>query len=636
MAGATLEGMMISKNNGLGYSRIEQYGVIGDLHTAALVGVDGSIDWLCFPHFDSPSVFAAILDYRRGGHFRIAAASQNAVQRQLYVPDTNVLVTRFQAPDGVGEVQDCMPIETDEYGQEAETHKLIRTVTAVRGTVVFDLECRPAFDYARTPHAAAQVADGVLFTSSGADGTRLALLGNVPLQIDGDTARARFVLNEGQWAVFELQYVEDGRPEVRLDSGATRALTERTIDYWQRWLRRSTYRGRWREVVHRSALTLKMLTYAPTGAIVASPTMGLPEELGGERNWDYRYTWLRDAAFTLYGLMRIGFMDEAARFMDWLSARCEEAGEKGALQIMYGIDGRHELEESVLDHLEGYCGSRPVRLGNGAYGQLQLDIYGEVLDAVYLYDKYGSPIGYDLWKQLARLLDNLCATWQQPDEGIWEVRGGRRHFVYSKMMCWVAFDRALRMADKRGLPAARTRWRETQSAIYEEVMQQGWNPQLNSFVQYYGSDCLDASNLLMPMVKFVSPTDPRMVQTLDRTREALVSDSLVYRYAPERAASDGLMGREGTFSMCTYWLVEALSRSGEVREARLTFDKMLTYGNHLGLYSEEIGPSGESLGNFPQAFTHLALISAAYNLDRLLDTAGRGQLAAASQRRMAE
>jgi GH15 family glucan-1,4-alpha-glucosidase len=325
-------------------------------------------------------------------------------------------------------------------------------------------------------------------------------------------------------------------------------------------------------------------------------------------------------------------MEEAAHFMDWLAARCAEADDEGGLQIMYGIDGRHHLDESVLGHLEGYRESRPVRLGNGAYRQLQLDIYGEVLDAVYLYDKYGSPISYELWRHLVRLLDRLCLSWQQPDEGVWEVRGGRQHFVFSKMMCWVAFDRALRMASKRGLPAPRDRWLATMSAIYQEVMERGWNAELGSFVQRYGGVYLDAGNLLMPMVKFISPTDPRMLGTLEHTRRALVRDSLVYRYALEGAAEDGLMGREGTFSMCTFWLVEALTRAGRLSEARLIFEKMLTYANPLGLYSEEIAPSGEALGNFPQAFTHLALISSAYNLDRTLDRAASGATLAAASR----
>jgi GH15 family glucan-1,4-alpha-glucosidase len=464
------------------------------------------------------------------------------------------------------------------------------------------------------------VPDGVLFTSKGGDGTRLALVGSVPIQIVDGAARASFVLDEGQWAVFELRYLEGGRPVLTL--GPPEEASDRiesTVAFWQQWLRRSTYRGRWREMVHRSALTLKLLTYSPTGAAIASPTMGLPEELGGERNWDYRYTWLRDSAFILYALMRIGFHEEAGRFMDWLSARLAEAGDAGGLQVMYGIDGRHDLEETTLSHLEGYAGSRPVRLGNNAYRQFQLDIYGEVLDAVYLYDKYGSPISYDLWLLLVRLMDFLEQRWREPDEGIWEVRGGRQQFVHSKMMCWVAFDRALRLADRRGLPAPRERWMAARSAIYQEVMIHGWNPRLKSFVQHYGSDYLDAANLTMPLVKFISPTDPRMLETLARTREALVSDSLVYRYASQRAASDGLMGREGTFSLCSFWYVEALTRAGELRDARLIFDKMLTYSSPLGLFSEEIAPSGRSLGNFPQAFSHVALISAAYNLDYFLD-----------------
>ncbi|MCC7105818.1 MAG: glycoside hydrolase family 15 protein [Chloroflexi bacterium] len=603
-----------------GYPPIQDHGVIGDLHTAALVAIDGTIDWLCMPRFDSPSIFASILDRKKGGYFRLRAASDRASCRQLYVPETNVLVTRFLTADGVGEIQDCMPIESDRHGLTAQVHQLVRTVTSVRGTVVFDLECCPAFDYARAGCSVTEIPDGLLFTSDGSDGTRLALIGTVSPRLVNGVARARFVLDEGQWAVFGLRYLADGdAPPVLGPPQATRDATEQTIDYWQRWLRRSTYRGRWRGIVERSALTLKLLTYVPTGAVIASPTMGLPEEIGGERNWDYRYTWLRDASFTLFALMRIGFMDEAAGFMHWLSERCAEAGDEGLLQIMYGIDGRHRLDETVLAHLEGYSGSRPVRLGNGAYTQLQLDIYGEVLDAVYLYDKYGMPISYDLWQHLVRVLDRLCTIWQLPDEGIWEVRGGRQHFTYSKMMCWVAFDRALRMANKRGLPAPRARWEETMSAIYQQVMSHGYDPIRQTFVQYYGSDYLDAANLLMPMVKFVSPTDPRMLGTLTQIRHGLVSDSLVYRYAHANAAADGLTGREGTFSMCTFWLVEALSRAGELREARLVFEKMMTYANPLGLYSEQLGPSAEALGNFPQAFTHLALISSAYNLDRILD-----------------
>ena len=602
------------------YLPIEQYGVIGDLHTAALVGRNGSVDWLCLPRFDSPSIFGSLLDHEIGGRFQIRSTSSGSATRQLYVPETNVLITRFLDPDGVGEIYDCMPIGVDEPGRKAVVHDLVRVVHGVRGVVEFELECQPAFDYGRVSPTVSVVADGCVFTAAGEDPMRVALLGSVPLVVREGAARARFVLREGEWAAFVFQHVEEGFPDPRLPPvEEIRRTVQATIDFWQRWTARCTYRGRWREVVQRSALTLKLLTYAPTGAIVAAPTTSLPEVVGGIRTWDYRYTWIRDASFTVYALLRIGFVEEAARFIDWLTTSCQIMEEGAPLQAMYGIDGRAELTESTLDHLEGYRGSAPVRIGNGAYNQLQLDIYGELLDSVYLYDKYGEPISYEVWQRLVRILDWLGRNWDQPDEGLWEVRGGRQHFVFSRMMCWVAFDRALRMATKRGLPAPHGAWREIQSRIYQDVMAHGWDPSLGSFVQYYGSDAVDAANLLMPLVKFVSPTDPRMLATLERTRRSLVSDSLVYRYAPCDAAPDGLPGTEGTFTICSFWWVEALTRAGQHREARLTFEKMLTYANHLGLYAEEIGASGEALGNFPQAFTHLALISAAYNLDQALD-----------------
>jgi GH15 family glucan-1,4-alpha-glucosidase len=382
-------------------------------------------------------------------------------------------------------------------------------------------------------------------------------------------------------------------------------------------------------MVYRSALVLKLLTFDRTGAIVAAPTCALPEQVGGARNWDYRYTWIRDAAFTLYGLLRIGFTEEAEKFMTFLEARCHELNPDGSLQIMYGIDGRHRLVEEQVEHLDGYRGSRPVRVGNDAYGQLQLDIYGELLDSVYLYNKYGSPISYDLWVSLRRLVNWVCDNWSREDEGIWESRGGRRHYLYSKLMCWVAIDRGLRLADKRSFPADRDRWLRVRDDIYEEIMDRGWSDKHQAFMQAYESDTLDASNLVMPLVFFLSPTDPRMLKTLDAINRApedggLVANNLVYRYNL-LSSPDGLEGEEGTFNICTFWLVEALTRAGRsdrtrLDEARLMFERMLGYANHLGLFGEETSTSGEALGNFPQAFTHLALISAAFNLDRALGT----------------
>jgi GH15 family glucan-1,4-alpha-glucosidase len=602
------------------YQPIEDYGIIGDMRTAALVGKNGSIDWFCFPEFDSPSVFAAILDDHRGGRFKIAPALDDEVTyKQLYWPDTNVLVTRFLSADGVGEVTDYMPVGKGDH------HWLVRRVNCVRGAMPFHLECRPAFNYARDKHKLTLGKDGASFESASLN---LVLTSSVPLFRVAEHAHADFTLEEGQTAVFVLRQGNDGpdcgRPMVEAEAAE---LFQQTVEYWRHWLGRCRYQGRWREMVHRSALVLKLLTYKPTGAILAAPTCSLPETLGGERNWDYRYTWIRDAAFTLYGFLRIGFTDEAAQFMSWIENRCREMGDRRTLQIMYGIDGRAKLSEEVLDHLEGYRGSRPVRVGNGAYDQLQLDIVGELMDSVYLYNKYRTPISYELWGYLEPLTNWVCEHWSDPDEGIWEVRGGRRHFVYSKLMCWVALDRALRLAEKRSLPAPREAWTKTRDEIYEAIMRQGWSERRQAFTQSFGSDTLDAANLMMPLVFFLSPSDPRMLSTINAIHRTpknggLVSDGLVYRYDVEKTP-DGLRGEEGTFNMCTFWLVEALTRSGRIEperldQARLLFEHMLGYANHLGLYAEETGPRGEALGNFPQAFTHLSIISAAFNLDRAL------------------
>jgi GH15 family glucan-1,4-alpha-glucosidase len=597
-----------------GYLPIADHGIIGDLHTVALAGADGTIDWYCCPAFDSPSVFAAILDKDKGGFYRIAPAVEDWSSKQLYFPDTNVLITRFSTSDGVGELQGFMPIART--GEERHRHRLIRRVVAVRGDMRFRVELQPRFNYARDAHQTEQHEHGVVFRSPT---LCLALQATTPIACDDEGAHSEFSLRAGQSVTFVLEQVARDYVPREYSEEETREAYERTIEFWRRWLSQSQYRGRWREMVHRSALTLKLLTYQPTGAIVAAPTTSLPEQIGGERNWDYRYTWIRDAAFSLYALLRLGFTEEAGAFMDWLTDcfRLRADGDEGPLQAMYRIDGGRDLGEEILDHLEGYRGSRPVRIGNAAAKQLQLDIYGELIDSVYLYNKYGEPLYHEAWEDLCRVVDWVCAKWNQSDEGIWETRGGRKDFTFSRLMCWVAIERAIRMARQRGLPADLVRWMKHRDDVYWQIMERGWSERRGAFVQHYGSDVLDASLLLMPLVKFISPTDRRWLSTLDAISDEIVSDTLVHRYNVE-AAPDGLRGYEGTFSICSFWYVEALTRAGRVEKARLAFEKMLTYANHLGLYSEEIGPTGEQLGNFPQAFTHLALISAAFNLDRAL------------------
>jgi GH15 family glucan-1,4-alpha-glucosidase len=596
------------------YLPIAEHGIIGDLHTVALLGSDGTIDWYCCPHFDSPSVFAAILDREKGGFYRIAPATEGWRSKQLYFPDTNVLITRFYTPDGVGELQGFMPI--GRTGEERHRHRLIRRVVCVRGDMRFRADLQPRFNYARDEHEIEQHEHGVVFRSPS---LCLALQATTPIACDEQDVHCEFSLTSGEAVTFVLEQVEADYVPRKYSEEETKEAYERTIAFWRRWLSQSRYQGRWREMVNRSALTLKLLTYQPTGAIVASPTTSLPEQIGGERNWDYRYTWIRDAAFSLYALLRLGFTEEAAAFMHWLTDcfRLRADGDEGPLQTMYRIDGSSELEEETLDHLEGYRGSAPVRIGNAAADQLQLDIYGELIDSVYLYNKYGEPLYHDAWEDLSRIVDWVCENWDQADEGIWETRGGRKDFTFSRLMCWVAIERSMRVARQRGLPADLALWGRHRDDIYHQIMKRGWNEERDAFVQHYESDVLDASLLLMPLVKFISPTDPRWLSTLDAISDTLVSDTLVHRYNVE-AAPDGLRGHEGTFSICSFWYVEALTRAGRVDEARLAFEKMLTYANHLGLYSEEIGPTGEQLGNFPQAFTHLALISAAFNLDRRL------------------
>ena len=600
----------------MAYNHIGSYGVIGDMHSVALVGINGSIDWCCLPNFDSPSIFAAILDDKIGGFFHIAATNPDANRRQMYLPETNVLVTRFLSPEGVGEIVDFMPIHAKRRAATKKRHEIVRIVHGVRGQVSFCAECRPAFNYARASHELTIDRGCAVFQSPEA---RLSLACPFPFQASAGSAISQFVLGPNESATFLLRFDSDGTDLPTDVQSFGQDMLQETIAEWKKWVSKCRYQGRWRETVIRSALALKLLTYEPTGAIVAAATCGLPEEIGGVRNWDYRYTWIRDSAFTIYAFLRLGYKEEASQFMEWLQQRATgQDTEIGPLQLMYGIDGRSELPETELDHLDGYMGSRPVRIGNGASNQLQLDIYGELIDSIYLYNKHVEPISYDLWVYLRRMLDWVCVNWERPDHSIWEVRRDPEHFVYSKMQCWVALNRGLRIAERRGLPLDYDRIRRESSRIYETIMQHGWNRERQTFVQYFGGDAVDASALTFPLMMFMSPSDPKMIATVEKIRAELVSDSLVHRYELGRAVGDGLPGMEGTFSICTFWMVEVLARSGHLDEARLIFEKMLTYANHLGLYAEEIGPTGEALGNFPQAFTHLGLISAACDLDRRL------------------
>jgi GH15 family glucan-1,4-alpha-glucosidase len=598
------------------YPDIADHGLIGDMQSAALVATDGTIDWFCCPRFDSPSVFAAILDQRRGGRFALRPVDPPKTTKQMYLPDTAILVTRYLSDTGIAEVVDFMPVERPHVA--SDRRRIVRAVRGIRGEVTLEARVAPRFDYGRAPHRLHIEGTSAVFES---DQLRLDLASVSPLERDGDDVRSRIHVRAGEVSGLVLESGTSGSP-IRLGSGEVLELFRETESFWQRWIARSTYRGRWREAVERSAIALKLMTYAPSGGLVAAPTAALPEQVGGVRNWDYRYTWVRDGSFSVAALLGLGFTEEAAAFGDWLRGRIDEhgVGPSGPLKIMYRVDGSSDLTEETLDHFEGYRGSRPVHVGNGAADQLQLDIYGEAMNSIEVLDRgtrgdWG--VGLEGWSRIVEMIDWLCEHWHDPDEGIWETRGGRRSFVYGQLMSWVAFDRAIRMSTDRGRPADLPRWTGERDRIHELISTKGWNDRLGAFVQYEGGDVLDASLVLMPRMGFVVPNDPRWRSTLAAMDRTLVTDSLVYRYDPA-ASPDGLPGEEGTFSLCTFLYVDALARSGRLEDARLTFSKMLTYANHLGLYSEEIGAAGQQVGNFPQAFTHLALIAAATSLDREL------------------
>ncbi|HET9759567.1 MAG TPA: glycoside hydrolase family 15 protein [Nocardioidaceae bacterium] len=605
------------------YPLIADHGLIGDLQTSALVSTDGSIDWFCAPRFDSPSIFGALLDHQRGGHFRVRPTVEVFTSKQLYFPDTAILVTRFMTEAGVGEVVDFMPVTT---GTVASTrHRLVRMLRCVRGQMTFAVDIAPRFDYGREPHETHVADDGVVF-----QGKQTAMTLNLVKEPEDERlARARVDENGDVHAELTLQggqmrglVLETGTagPVRQVRVAEAWRLFDETVRFWESWLAQSTYTGRWREELNRSAITLKLMTYAPSGGLVAAPTAGLPEQVGGERNWDYRYTWVRDASFSVYALLGMGFTGEAAALGRWMRDRIEERAGDGRtpLNIMYRIDGSSDLTEEVLEHWEGYRGSSPVRIGNGAAEQLQLDIYGEALDSFHFADQHGLQAGHRGWLSICTLLDWVADNWDQPEEGIWETRGGRHDFTYGRLMNWVALDRGIRLATSHGRPGSIDTWRRQRDAIYSQVMERGWSKRRQAFVQHYDTEVLDSSLLRMSKVGFIAPNDPMWASTLAAMDDELVTDSLVYRYDPA-ASPDGLRGSEGTFSLCTFAYVESLARAGQLEKARVTFEKMLTYANHVGLFSEEIALTGEQIGNFPQAFTHLALVDAAITLDRQLD-----------------
>jgi len=582
---------------------IAEHGAIGNMRTIALVAKDCTIDYLCWPNLDSPSVFASLLDPEKGGAFELTPQIEGARRLQMYVPESNVLLTRWLGTSNSAEIVDFMPLPHS----PDEPSSLVRRVTVTRGKVAFKLKCWPRFDYARsTPKV--KTGKGHIFFHC--DDFTLRLSGAVDFHARQGAAFAEFTLQGGETIDFTLDGDETRHAA---NTEAIDALLEETTGYWQGWAKKSTYRGRWRSSVTRSALALKMLTSAEYGSIAAAGTFGLPEAPGGERNWDYRATWIRDASFSIYALMRLGYLDEANAFGRWISERTDRSD--GNVQIMYNLDGSRVAREESLDHLSGYGGARPVRIGNDAAGQVQLDIYGELLDSIYISNKYGGSISHENWLNVRNVVDHVCEVWQEPDAGIWEARSEPQEHLHSRLMCWVAVDRALRLAQKRSLAAPFGKWIEARNAITEDIWANFWNEKHGHFVHAKGGEELDASMLMMPLVRFISATDPKWLATLDAISLELADDSLVMRYKWQ----DALEGREGFFGACSFWFVECLARAGRLQEAEINMEKLLLFGNHLQLYAEEFDPRGEFLGNFPQALTHLALISAAFYLDGALD-----------------
>jgi GH15 family glucan-1,4-alpha-glucosidase len=583
--------------------RIEDYALLGDLQTAALVGRSGSVDWLTFPRFDSSSCFSALLGNREHGRWSIAPLAGGQTTDRRYRTDTLILESEWQVDGGRVRVIDFMP--------PRETKPdIVRIVEGLEGSVQMRTELVIRFDYGSVVPWVRRLDHESLLAVGGPDG--LLLRTPVELRPDDKTHVAEFTVRAGERVPFVLTWFPS-HEELPTPVDAEQALAE-TESYWQEWLSGCRYEGGYREAVHTSLIVLKALTYRPTGGIVAAPTTSLPERIGGGRNWDYRYCWLRDATFTLYALMNAGFIDEAAAWRDWLLRAV--GGDPSNAQIMYGIGGQRRIPEYELDWLPGYAGSTPVRVGNAAAEQFQLDVYGEVMDALHQARLHDIGPAQHAWSLQQMLLEFLEGAWDQPDEGIWEVRGGRRHFTHSKVLAWVAFDRGVQTVERLGLEGPADRWRQLRAEIHEEVCREGFSVELNSFTQSYGSSELDASTLLIPLLGFLPPDDPRVVGTIDAVQRELMRDGFVERYkTQEQNAVDGLVGREGVFLPCSFWLVDALLMLERDDEARALFEKLLGVSNDLGLLAEEYDPSAQrQLGNFPQAFTHVGLVNSAYNL----------------------
>jgi GH15 family glucan-1,4-alpha-glucosidase len=582
------------------YLPIEDYGIIGNLQTVALVSRFGSIDYMCFPRFDSPSVFCQLLDAKKGGSFSVTPQMTGVVTKQLYLPDTNVLVTRFFSDEGIAEIIDYMPIE--------ENGAVVRRVSTIRGKLNYQMRCAPRFNYASSKHKLEKKDDGILLIPFNSEQSSLLLQADVDLNIEGDDIVSSFELTEDGVVCIVLQ--ENNNEPAQHAKDFVKRTYQSTINFWQNWISQSSYEGHWEEVVRRSALTLKLLISHQFGSMVAAPTFSFPESIGGSRNWDYRFTWIRDAAFAMHAFLQLGFLEEAQRFLEWV----KKQSANNELQLMFSIDGKTQLDEKCLDYLEGYKCSQPVRIGNQAHKQVQMDIYGELLETIYVFVKHGGDITYEYWKIIEHYVELVMNNWKKPDHSIWEVRGEKREFLFSKMMCWVALDRAIKIGDIFSYPYDFLKWHKLRNEIYEDVYENYWNEKKQAFVQSKGSDNLDSSALLMPILNMISPHSDKWKKTMDAIDKELRSDVLVYRYREQQDEIDGLKGKEGTFTMCSFWFVECLSLSGQTERAKENFEKMLGYANHLGLYAEQLGMKGEHLGNFPQAFTHLALISAAIEL----------------------